>query len=380
MDSIVLSKDGMRVKSLIDEALERHQSGTALAATLGTPDDAELARIVETLKVSVAIVGCGGGGSNTINRLSQEGVHGAALVAANTDAKHLLHVHAPHKILLGRQTTKGLGAGATPEVGERAAREAEEELLAYLKGVNIAFVTAGMGGGTGTGSSPYIARLAREQGALVIGVVTLPFKAEGKLRMENAVRGLERLRANCDTTAVIANDTLLQLVPNLPLEAAFRVADEVLMESIKGITEIITKPGLVNLDFNDINTIMRGGGVAMIGIGEAATKQAKGERIDDAVGQALESPLLGDVDISGARGALIRVVGGPDMTVSEAERAAELVSSRVSPGARVIWGCTVEPDSQGRVKILLVLTGVRAKGLLGREGAPVRDERIDQVR
>lgn len=370
----------MPVKSLIDEALERHESGAALPATLGTPDDAELAKIVETLKVTIAIVGCGGGGSNTINRLSQAGIYGAELVAANSDAKHLLHVHAPHKVLLGRQTTKGLGAGAIPEVGERAAREAEDELTAYIKGVNIAFVTAGLGGGTGTGTAPLVARLAREHGALVIGVVTLPFKAEGKLRMENAVRGLERLRANCDTTAVIANDTLLQLVPHLPLEAAFRVADEVLMESIKGITEIITKPGLVNLDFNDINTIMRGGGVAMIGIGEAETKQAKGERIDDAVGQALESPLLGDVDISGARGALIRVVGGPDMTVSEAERAAALVSSRINPGARVIWGCTVDPKCQGRVKVLLVLTGVRAKGLLGREGARDRDEPIETVR
>lgn len=351
------------MKSIIDDALDIHEMSKDSKAPSETPDDAELAKIVDALRVNIAIIGCGGGGTNTVNRLGQAGVFGAELVAANTDAKHLLHIHSPHKILLGKNVTKGLGAGAIPEIGEKAAQEAEEELKGYVKGNNIVFVTAGMGGGTGTGSAPIVARMAKESGALVVGIVTMPFKAEGGLRMENAIRGLERLKVNCDTTAVIMNDRLLEIVPKLPLEAAFRVADEVLMESIKGLTEIITKPGLVNLDFNDVMTIMKNGGVAMIGMGEADDRTSRKERIDAAVGQALESPLLGDVDISSARGALIRVVGGQDMTVSEAERAAELVNDRISPNARIIWGCSVDPQSEGLIRVMVVLTGVKAPEL-----------------
>lgn len=369
------------MKSLIDDALELHEQQKGLKPELGTPDDEELAKIVEKLKVNIAIIGCGGGGSNTINRLSTAGIFGAELVAANSDAKHLLHVHAPHKVLLGRNTTRGLGAGALPEVGEKAAQEAEEELKAYIKGSNIVFVTAGMGGGTGTGSAPFVAKLARESGALVIGIVTLPFTAEGKVRMENALRGFERLRQHCDTTAVIPNDRLLELVPKLPLDAAFRVADEVLMESIKGLTEIITKPGLVNLDFNDVMTIMKNGGVAIIGMGEASAKTVtgKGDRIESAVYQALQSPLLGDVDLSTAKGALIRVTGGNDMTVSEAERAAELVSEKISKNARIIWGCSVDPKMEGMVRVMAVLTGVRGPSVLTAP-EPVAKHGVDFVR
>jgi cell division protein FtsZ len=368
------------MKSLIDDALEQHELQKSVPKVLGTPDDEELAKIVEKLKVNIAIVGCGGGGSNTVNRLSTAGVFGAELVAANSDAKHLLNVHAPHKILLGRNTTRGLGAGALPEIGERAAQEAEQELKNYVKDSNIVFVTAGMGGGTGTGSAPVVARLARESGALVIGIVTLPFKAEGKLRMENALRGLDRLKMHCDTCAVIPNDRLLDLVPKLPLDAAFRVADEVLMESIKGLTEIITKPGLVNLDFNDVMTIMKNGGVAMIGIGEATNKTAKGDRIESAVQQALDSPLLGDIDISTARGALIRVTGGNDMTVSEAEKAAELVSAKISQNARIIWGCSVDPEMTGIVRSMVVLTGVKGSSLMSANDEPKTKHGVEFVR
>lgn len=358
------------MKSLIDDALEIHETSKDSKAPVGTPDDEELAKIVETLKVNIAIVGCGGGGSNTVNRLGQEGVFGAEIVAANTDAKHLLHVHSPHKVLLGKATTRGLGAGALPEIGERAAQEAEDELKTFVRGNNIVFVTAGMGGGTGTGSAPVVARLAKESGALVIAVVTMPFKAEGKLRMENAIKGLERLEVNCDTTAVIMNDRLLQIVPKLPIDAAFRVADEVLMESIKGLTEIITRPGLVNLDFNDVMTIMKNGGVALIGMGEATNKSTgKGDRVDSAVMQALESPLLGNIELGTARGALIRVTGGLDMTVSEAEKAAEMVNERINPNARIIWGCSVDPSMDGLVRIMVVLTGVKSPDLMPKEFA-----------
>lgn len=368
------------MKSLIDDALEQHELQKVAKVDLGTPDDDELARIVEKLKVQISIIGCGGGGSNTVNRLSQSGVFGAELVAANSDAKHLLNVHSPHKVLLGRSTTRGLGAGALPEIGERAAQEAVDELKSYVKTANIVFVTAGMGGGTGTGSAPVVARLARESGALVIGVVTLPFKAEGKLRMDNALKGLEKLRMNCDTCAVVSNDKLLELVPKLPLDAAFRVADEVLMESIKGLTEIITRPGLVNLDFNDVMTIMKNGGVAMIGMGEADNKSARGDRIESAVGQALESPLLGEIDLTTARGALIRVTGGNDMTITEAEKAAELVTARISPSARVIWGCSVDPSLNGIVRAMVVLTGVKSALIQQADDAPKSKHGMDFVR
>jgi cell division protein FtsZ len=319
-------------------------------------DDAELMQLVQSLRIKITIMGCGGGGSNTIRRLSQAGVSGATLVACNSDARHLLSIQAPNKILLGKATTKGLGAGAIPEIGARAAEESSDDIRKYVQNANIVFVTAGMGGGTGTGSAPVVAENAKRYGALVIGVTTLPFKAEGKLRMENALRGLSHLREFCDTTIVVQNDKLLEIVPKLPIEAAFKVADEVLMQSIKGITEVLTKPGLVNVDFNDIMTIMKGAGLAMIGIGESSSDD---DRVTEAVNDAMATPMLGEVDLKEAKGVLVRVVGGPDMTVTEAEKAASLVSSKVNPRARIIWGCSVENEMQGRVKVLVVVTGVK---------------------
>jgi len=326
-------------------------------------DDAEIAKIASQLDISVKIIGCGGGGSNTINRIVQEGIIGAQVCAVNTDAKHLLSIKSPKKILIGRTITKGLGAGAQPEIGEAAARESENELKAFLRDANIVFLTAGMGGGTGTGASHYIARLAKNNRSLVIGVVTLPFKAEGEIRMENALEGLERLRRVCDTTIVIPNDKLLELVPKLPVDAAFRVADEVLMQTIKGLTEIITKPGLVNLDYSDLRTIMDEGGVALIGIGESDDAEPM-TRVENAVSEALNSPLLGGIDLSEAKGALIRVVGGPDMSVSQAEKAAALISGKMPRNARIIWGCSIEKELEGRIKILLIVTGAKAAATL----------------
>ncbi len=334
-------------------------------APLASPDDEELAKIVEQLKVGIKIVGCGGGGTNTINRCMEEGVFGAEMVAANTDAKHLLTVKAHRKVLLGKRITRGLGAGALPQVGEEAAREAEEDLLNALGRVDIAFITAGMGGGTGTGSAPIVADIAKRQKALVISVVTLPFTSEGRVRMENALFGLEKQRRNSDTTIVIPNDKLLQLVPRLPLDQAFKVADGILMEALKGLTEIITKPGLVNLDYADIKTIMAGGGVAMIGIGESeGTGQNK---IEQAVQEAIASPLI-EADISEAKGALIRVVGDDQMSVAEAEGAVRLVQQKVSPNARIIWGASIDPTLKGAIRVLVVLTGVKSPYMLGTKG------------
>jgi cell division protein FtsZ len=331
-----------------------------------TADDEEIAKIAAQLDVSIKIIGCGGGGSNTINRCVEAGVSGAQLCAINTDAKHLLAIHAPKKILIGKNITRGLGAGAIPSVGEAAAKENEREIKDFLQGANIVFVTAGMGGGTGTGSAHFAARLAKEDKALTIGVVTMPFKAEGEVRMENAMDGLERLRRLCDTTIVIPNDKLLELVPKLPVDAAFKVADEVLMQTIRGLTEIITKPGLVNLDYSDIMTVMNEGGVAFVGIGESDDADPE-SRVEAAIEEALNSPLLGEIDLKESKGALIRVVGGPDMTVTEAQRAAEVVGQRVAKHARLIWGCSIDPALENTVKILLIVTGAKSDSFVGQE-------------
>lgn len=341
----------------------------APAPAITSADDEEIAKIAAQLDVSIKIIGCGGGGSNTINRCVEAGISGAQLCAINTDAKHLLAIHAPRKILIGKNITRGLGAGAIPQVGEAAAKENEREIRDFLQGANIVFVTAGMGGGTGTGSAHFAARLAKEMKALTIGVVTLPFKAEGEVRMQNALDGLERLRRICDTTIVIPNDKLLELVPKLPVDAAFKVADEVLMQTIRGLTEIITKPGLVNLDYSDILTVMNEGGVAFVGIGESDEPDPE-DRVEAAIEEALNSPLLGSIDLHEAKGALVRVVGGPDMTVSEAQKAAEIVSQRISKHARLIWGCSIEPSLENTVKILLIVTGAKSDAVLGRNSAP----------
>jgi len=356
--------DGTKMKSLIDDAMILNASQPTGSPSVA--NDEELRKIVEALHVRISIIGCGGGGSNTINRLSKAGVFGADLVAVNTDARHLVGVHANHKVLIGKLLTRGLGAGAIPEVGEKAALEAQDEINHLIEHSKIVFVTAGMGGGTGTGSAPVVAKLAQKNGALTIGVVTMPFKSEGKMRMDNAKRGLERIKGNCDTIAVIMNDRLLELVPKLPLNAAFRVADELLMSAIKGLTETITKPGMVNIDFSDIMTVMKGAGMALIGMGESDSKGGS-DRMDIAISQALESPLLGDLDLKSAKGAIIRVMGGEDMTIMEAEGAAEMVSAAINPRARLIWGCTVEPELKGRIKVMVVLTGLEDHQLFGPE-------------
>ncbi|TLZ51018.1 MAG: cell division protein FtsZ [Methanobacteriota archaeon] len=352
MDSIV--------REVLTRATEESPMREPSSSTGYGADDQELERILSGLRTNIKIVGVGGGGTNTIDRLVEGGVVGAELYAANTDAQHLLMIRAPHKILLGRRSTRGLGAGALPQVGEECAREAEEELRKILSGADLVFITCGLGGGTGTGGAPVIAQIAKELGALTVAICTWPFRAEGVVRWENAEFGLERLRNFADTVIVIPNDKLIQLVPRLALNQAFKVADDVLMRGIKGITEVITKPGLVNLDFNDIKTIMRGGGVAMIGLGEGE----EDTRAEDSVAEAINSPLI-DVDISQATGALINVTGGSDMTVSEAEKAAELVQSKISPNARIIWGAAIDPALQHKMRCMVILTGVKSKQIFG---------------
>ena len=323
-------------------------------------DNSELENVLSGLTTTIKVAGCGGAGTNTIARCLAEGISGAELIALNTDAQHLLITKAPHKILIGRHLTRGLGAGSLPQIGEEAARESEQDVRDAIIPSDMVFITCGLGGGTGTGSAPIIAQIAKETGALTIGVVTLPFSVEGIIRMENAEIGLQRLREVCDTVIVIPNDKLLDIVPNLALNAAFKVADEVLMRSIKGITEMITMPGLVNLDFADLKTVMKRGGVAMIGLGEAEGEN----KAVNAVVEALNSPLL-EVDITEATGALVNVTGGDDMTIGEAEKVVKEIYSRVDPNARIIWGTTIEPGLSKSIRAMLVITGVKSKQILG---------------
>jgi cell division protein FtsZ len=264
-------------------------------------------------------------------------------------------------------------------MGETAAREADVELKKALVDANIVFVTAGMGGGTGTGAAAVVAEMAKEQGALTIAVVTTPFKGEGRLRFENAEWGLERLRNAADTVIVVPNDKLLQLYPKLALTAAFKVADDVLTRAIKGITELITKPGLVNLDFNDLKTIMKGAGVAMIGMGESDGDPQ--DRALEAIEEALSSPLL-EVDISTANGALVNVTGGPDMTISDAQKVAEEVQKRISPNARIIWGAGVDPALEHKIRVMVVMAGVRSSQILGKsqEMAKLKGSDLDFIK
>ncbi len=361
------------MKSLVDTVLtaaEKEQQTAPETMRTFTAEDEELQKILQGLRTNIKIIGCGGGGSNTINRLEEAGIIGAELYAANTDAQHLLMTRAQHKILLGRRVTRGLGAGALPQVGEEAAREAEEEIKAALKGADIVFVTCGLGGGTGTGSAPFVAQVAKELGSLTIAICTYPFAAEGAIRAENAEWGLERLRNVADTVIVIPNDKLLQIVPKLSVNAAFKVADEVLMRSIKGITEVVTKPGLVNLDFNDIKTVMKSGGVAMIGLGESDDDDAAVV----AVNEAINSPLI-EMDISQATAALVNVTGGPSMTVTEAEQVAEVIQGKISPQARIIWGAAIDETLVDTIRVMVVITGVKSKHILG----PQRERRAKEL-
>ncbi len=319
-------------------------------------NDAELIELLKGLKTNIKIFGCGGSGSNTITRIMEEGIQGADIIAANTDAQHLLLTQASRKILLGKRTTRGLGAGAIPQIGEMSAKEAEIDINAAVEGADIVFVTAGMGGGTGTGSAPVVADIAKKAGALVISVVTTPFKSEGAMRKENALWGLEKLKEKSDTIVIIPNEKLLEIVPRLPLNEAFRYADETLMKSIKGLTELVTKPGLVNLDFNDLKTVMKDGGTAMIGMGQSGSQ----ERALEAAKRALSSPLL-DLEVSTATSAIVSVTGSSNMSVEEAHAVLEEVKKKINPNARIIWGARIDESMKNDIKVLAILVGAKNK-------------------
>lgn len=323
-------------------------------------DDEALLQFIEQSKPKVFVVGTGGSGTNTLDRLFELNVKDVTLVGMNTDAKHLLRIRAHRKILLGKKVTRGQGAGSDPTIGEAAAKESTEEIKKVLQNASMVFVTCGLGGGTGTGSAAIIAEQAKSVGALVLSIVTLPFASEGKVRMENAIGGLEKLKKHSDTVIVIKNDKLLTLAPNLPLNTAFKICDEVLAGSVKGIAELATKAGLVNVDFADLKTVLTGnGGFAVIGVGEASMDAKIEDRAMIAVEAALNSPLL-DANISNANKALVNVIGGEDMTLKEAELVISETAKRIHANAHIIWGARIEPDiHKSSIKVMIVLSGVR---------------------
>ncbi|CAI50753.1 cell division protein FtsZ, type II [Natronomonas pharaonis DSM 2160] len=307
----------------------------------------------------IVIVGCGGAGNNTVNRLYNIGVDGADTIAINTDKQHLKMIEADTKILVGKSLTEGLGAGGEPDVGERATEMAQGTIKEVLGEADLVFVTAGMGGGTGTGAAPVVSKIAKEQGAIVVGMVSTPFNVE-RARTVKAEEGLEKLRNEADSIIVLDNNRLLDYVPNLPIGKAFSVMDQIIAETVKGISETITQPSLINLDYADMTSIMNQGGVAVMLVGETQDKNKTKEVVND----AMNHPLL-DVDYRGASGGLVHITGGPDLTLKEAEGIAQNITERLEASANVIWGARIQDEYKGKVRVMAIMTGVQSAQILG---------------
>ncbi|RLI88535.1 MAG: cell division protein FtsZ [Archaeoglobales archaeon] len=349
------------MKLFVSEALRRYEEERAEKkdnfdiGEFGTPN--------------IVVVGCGGSGNNTINRLENIGVDGVTTIAINTDKQHLMMVRAKKKVLIGRSLTKGLGAGGYPEIGRKAAELARGKLEELLSDADMVFICAGMGGGTGTGSAPVVAEVAKKQGAIVIGMVQTPFKVE-RARILKAEEGIEELRKHADTVVVLDNNKLLEYVPNLPIEQAFSVMDQLVAETIKGISDTITKPSLMNIDFADVRAVMGHGGVAVMLVGEAKAQNKAKEVVRD----CLNHPLL-DIDYRGATGALIHISGGPDLTIKEAEEIVENLTFEIASNANVIWGARIEKEMEGVVRVMAIMTGVQSPNVLSSEELEVTEEK-----
>lgn len=318
---------------------------------------------VVTGQANIKVIGCGGAGNNMCDWLYEKGIQGAKIISINTDAQHLDAREADSKILIGQDLTRGLGAGGYPEKGREAAKESIQQIKEVVQGTDMVFITAGMGGGTGTGSSPVVAQIARDAGAIVIGVVTMPFNIE-RARIDKAEFGLKQLRESCDTVIVIDNNRLVDIAGNLPIGQAFAVANELISTMIKGIVETIAVPSLVNLDYADVKAIMTNGGVSVIGIGESDTEN----RVDEAVKRALSNPLL-DVKYTGADGALIHISGGSDLTLDEVNKVGEIVTASLDADANVIWGARVDKEMEGKLRVMTIITGVSSPYVLGKYDA-----------
>ena len=321
----------------------------------------------------IKVVGVGGGGSNAVNRMIRSDLMGVEFISVNTDAQALLLSDAPHKIRVGDKITKGLGAGADPSVGRKAAEEDSEKLYESLKEADMVFITAGMGGGTGTGAAPIIAEIAKDIGALTVAVVTKPFQFEGSKRRLLAEQGIQELVDKVDTLIVIPNDRLLQVVEKqTSMVDAFRIVDDVLRQGVQGISDLITVPGLINLDFADVKTIMTNAGSALMGIGHGAGES----RASDAARQAIMSPLL-EQSIDGARGVLFTITGGPDLTLFEVNEAAEIIHDAADPEANIIFGAVIDDRMAGEVKISVIATGFDASRPLKRIEQPIHRRQVE---
>jgi len=307
----------------------------------------------------IVIIGAGGAGNNTVNRLYNIGVDGAETIAINTDKQHLKMIEADTKILVGKSLTNGLGAGGDPSMGERATEMAQGTIKEVIGDADLVFVTAGMGGGTGTGAAPVCAKIAKEEGAIVVGMVSTPFNVE-RARTVKAEEGLEKLRNEADSIIVLDNNRLLDYVPNLPIGKAFSVMDQIIAETVKGISETITQPSLINLDYADMTSIMNQGGVAVMLVGETQDKNKTEEVVKD----AMNHPLL-DVDYRGASGGLVHITGGPDLTLKEAEGIAQNITERLEASANVIWGARIQEEYKGKVRVMAIMTGVQSAQILG---------------
>ncbi|RLG26737.1 cell division protein FtsZ [Methanosarcinales archaeon] len=341
------------MESFINESMEYNKK----ERTMRKLADDDLAK--QSIIPQIIVVGCGGGGGNTINRLHAIGIAAAETIAINTDRVHLASIKANKRILIGKKLTKGLGAGGFPEVGRKAAETAKHELEQMLADANLVFITAGMGGGTGTGSAPVVAQIAKEQGAIVIGMVTSPFNVERERRVK-AEEGLEELRQIADTVIVLENERLLNYVPNLPIDQAFSVMDQLIAVTVKSISETITQPSLINIDYADVQAIMKDGGVAVMLVGEAKGQ----DKTNEVLRQALNHPLL-DINYSGATGCLLHVTGGPDMSLQEAEQIADALTYELDQRANVIWGARVSPDYEDKIQVLAIMTGITSPMVLG---------------
>lgn len=316
----------------------------------------------------VMVIGSGGAGCNAVNRLAGMGISGAQLCAVNTDKQHLAVVNDEvTKILIGKSVTRGLGAGGYPEIGAKAAEVSRAALEEVLDGVDMLFLSTGLGGGTGTGSAPIIAEIAKEQGAIVISIVTYPFALE-KARLVKAEEGLEALKEVSDTVVVIDNNRLVELVPNLPIQDAFKVADEVIARTVRGITETITQPSLINLDFADVRSVMSNRGLSVIAVGESKSV----DKVNEVVEDTLKNALL-DVDVAGATGALIHITGGPELTMGEATAVGEMLTEKIDPKAAVIWGARVDPTFENKIEVISIFTGVSSPYIKGPSATESRE-------
>ncbi|KAG5192094.1 Tubulin/FtsZ, GTPase domain-containing protein [Tribonema minus] len=314
----------------------------------------------------IKVIGVGGGGGNAVNRMVQSGIAGVEFWSVNTDAQALSRNLAPGKLAIGQDVTRGLGAGGNPAVGRKAAEESRADLSLVVQGADMVFVTAGMGGGTGSGAAPLMAEIAREQGSLTVGVVTKPFGFEGRKRMQQATEAITELKARVDTLIVVSNDKLLQIVPeNTPLQEAFLVADDILRQGVVGISEIIIKPGLVNVDFADVRSVMSNAGTALMGVGRGKGKT----RASDAAHAAISSPLL-DFPVKQARGIVFNIIGDKDLTLAEINEAAQVIYRNVDPDANIIFGALVDPALAGELHITVLATGFHAEGLEGGAAPP----------